>query len=379
MSSERRARILAVRSDSIGDVLLTEPALRSLSVGADVTLLCSPHGVAGARVLGCAPRIVTFDTPWIAADPPPLDPAALARLVRQLAARRFDAAVIFTSERQSALPMAMTLRLAGIDRIGAYSDHYPGSLLDLRLRTSEPEGGSPVHEVERNLALVEAMGLGCSVDRRIRVRPTPLAPPLDALPEGAVVVHPAATAAARTLSAAQWIEVVGGLRRDGRPVVVTGASGDAAAHEVAIATGAAAPGDRGRGRGIVDLVGRTSLGELASVLSHAAAVCVGNTGVMHLAAATGTPVVAAFPPTVPLGRWRPWMVPHVVVGDHDVPCAPCYLRTCRFTTQACTAIEPQSLVEAVARLVDGADGTPVGGRDLHPVGARGATVEVAAS
>ncbi len=56
----------------------------------------------------------------------------------------------------------------------------------------------------------------------------------------------------------------------------------------------------------------------AAVLAGADAVVCGNTGPMHLAAAVGTPVVAAFAPTVPLARWRPWRVPHVVLGDQDV-------------------------------------------------------------
>ena len=56
---------------------------------------------------------------------------------------------------------------------------------------------------------------------------------------------------------------------------------------------------------------------------------------MHLAAAVGTPVVAIFAPTVPLERWRPWRVPHVVLGDQSVPCAGCRSRVCPLDEQVC--------------------------------------------
>src|SRR3712207_7032811 len=44
-----------------------------------------------------------------------------------------DEALVLTSFHQSALPVALLLRLAGVPTIAAYSDDYPGSLLDVRL------------------------------------------------------------------------------------------------------------------------------------------------------------------------------------------------------------------------------------------------------
>ena len=62
---------------------------------------------------------------------------------------------------------------------------------------------------------------------------------------------------------------------------------------------------------MVDLGGRTTFAELATVLAAAEAVVVGNTGAAHLAVAVGTPVVSVYAPTVPASRWRPWRQPHV--------------------------------------------------------------------
>jgi heptosyltransferase-2 len=75
----------------------------------------------------------------------------------------------------------------------------------------------------------------------------------------------------------------------------------------------------------VDLVGQTSLGALTAILERAL-VCVSNdSGGMHVAAATGTPVVALFGPTNERAT-RP-------LGAHDVLlepvfCRPCMLRDC---------------------------------------------------
>ena len=106
MSRAATPRILAVRSDSLGDVLLTEPALRGLGAAGRVTLLCGPIGVQAAALLPGVAERWTYEAPWIAADPEPFDAAAFGRLVRRIRHGRFDRAVVFTSERQSALPTA---------------------------------------------------------------------------------------------------------------------------------------------------------------------------------------------------------------------------------------------------------------------------------
>ena len=73
------------------------------------------------------------------------------------------------------------------------------------------------------------------------------------------------------------------------------------------------------------LVGRDGPDLLPAVLTEIAVLVSGDTGVAHLAAALGTPVVVLFGPTdpaltAPLGA--------VAVMRHPVPCAPCFYRAC---------------------------------------------------
>ena len=56
------------------------------------------------------------------------------------------------------------------------------------------------------------------------------------------------------------------------------------------------------------------------MLAGADAVLVANTGVAHLAAAVGTPVVSLFAPVVPAARWAPYGVPVTLLGDQHAPC-----------------------------------------------------------
>ena len=102
---------------------------------------------------------------------------------------------------------------------------------------------------------------------------------------------------------------------------------------------------------MLNLCGRTSLPLLASVLARAEVVVAPNTGAAHLAAAVGTPVVSLFAPVVPAGRWAPYGVPTVLLGDQGAPCAGSRARSCPVPGHPCLdRIEPSSVVAAVAAL-----------------------------
>ena len=310
--------VLVVRLDSAGDVLLAGPAVRAAASAASVTLLCGPLGHPSARLLPGVDHITVFEAPWIAADPPPVDEAATLALVAGLRERRFDAAAILTSFHQSALPTALLLRLAGIPRIAAISEDYPGSLLDVRL----PEPGL-VHEAERALGIVRALGyeLPDCDDGRLQVQP---AEPELTIEEPYVVVHPGASVPARAWPPRRYRSLVARLAAAGvRPVV----SGSADERELTAYVASGTPH-------AIDAGGQTSLAGLGALLRGATAAVVGNTGPAHLAAAVQTPVVSIFAATVEPERWRPWAVPHVLFHEPP-PCAACRARRCPLEVQLC--------------------------------------------
>jgi ADP-heptose:LPS heptosyltransferase len=325
-----RRRVLVSRLDSMGDVLLTGPVVRAVAAQAEVVYLTSPRGEAAAALLPGVDEVIVHEAPWIAADAPPVRRADLEALVARIAAAGVDAACILGSSHQSPLPLALLLRLAGVDAITAVSHEYPGSLLDRRV-----PGDPTLHEVERNLLVATTAGfdLPDGDDGRLRLDPSRL-PAVD-VPPGAVVVHPGASAPARTWPPARWQSLVRLLVDDRRPVLVTGSTA-----ERGLVAAVAGPGAR-------PVVGR-SLAELAATIGAASVVVCGNTGPAHLGAAMGTPVVEVFAPTVPAERWAPWCVPHVMLGDHTIACAGCRQRTCPIGGQPCTSgVRDDDVLDAI--------------------------------
>lgn len=324
--------VLLVRLDSDGDVLLAGPAVRAAAAGADrVVLLVGPRGRAAAALLPGVDEIVVWSCPWVDADPARVDRADLLGIAGRLAeAGPFERAVVLTSFHQSPLPTAMLLRMAGVPWIGATCEDYPGSLLDLRHRL--PDRG--LHEVQRSLSLLGAAGFPSPSDHRLRVT-------VPAVPRnGVVVVHPGASVPARAPSPSWARTLVATLAARGHDVVVTGGPGE-------VQLTAAVAGDHAR-----DLGGTTDLRGLATVLAGAGAVVVGNTGPAHLAAALGTPVVSLFSPVVPAERWRPWQVPHVLLGDQVAACAGSRARQCPLPGHPCLEGVPvPAAVDAVEALL----------------------------
>ncbi|WP_240955928.1 HAD-IIIA family hydrolase [Micromonospora sp. HNM0581] len=341
--------VLVARSDSAGDVLVTGPGIRAVAAGADrVVLLCGPRGRAAADLLPGVDEVIEHRLPWIDPAPAPVDPREMSLLTTRLSAVAADEAVIFTSFHQSPLPLALLLRMAGVTRIAAISDDYPGSLLDVRHRV--PTG---VPEAERALSLAAAAGyvLGAGDEPDLRLRPVPPPPP-EAGEPGYVVLHPGSAAPARGCPPELAERIAAALSATGYRVVVTGGplERDLTA--------------RVAGRHCRDLGGRTGLVGLAAIVAGAGAVVVGNTGPAHLAAAYGVPVVSLFAPTVPFGQWGPWRVPTVRLGDATAACRDTRAARCPVPGHPCLSdIEPTAVLDALRLLgvpPDRAPGAPTG-------------------
>ncbi|TDC28550.1 HAD-IIIA family hydrolase [Micromonospora sp. 15K316] len=340
----RRGTVLVVRADSAGDVLVTGPAIRAVAAGAErVVMLCGPRGRSAAELLPGVDAIVEHRLPWIDPAPGPVDPRDMHTLTARLAAVGADEAILFTSFHQSPLPLALLLRVAGVPRIAAISDDYPGSLLDLRHRV--PVG---VPEAERALSLAAAAGYGLPAGDqpvlRLRADAVPR-PPAGLGPPGYVVLHPGSSVPSRACPPELAVRIGRTLTDAGYRLVVTGTPQE---RELT----AAVAGPTG-----LDLGGRTGLAELAGVIADAAAVVVGNTGPAHVAAACGVPVVSLFAPTVPFGQWGPYRVPTVRLGDAAAACRDTRAASCSVPGHPClAAIEPAEVVAALRLL-----GVPAGG------------------
>jgi lipopolysaccharide heptosyltransferase II len=351
-----RARtVLCVRLDTIGDVVMTGPAIRALGQavpGRRVILLTSPHAVEAAALLPDVSEIVPYDAPWMKATSPRDTSAPDHAIVARLRALRADAAVIFTVFSQSPLPAALLAYLADIPLRLAHCRENPYQLLSDWVRESEPQGGIR-HEVRRQLDLVAAVGattgdegLGVTLPpaRYDEARRLVASLGLDGRARWAVI-HAGATAASRRYPWEYYAEVTRRLAEEGWTLVFTGTEPERELVD-RIRHRAGAGGARRVQASTRSLAGSLDLAQLTALLSLAPLLISNNTGPVHLAAAVGTPVVDLYALTNP--QHTPWGVPSRVLF-HDVPCKYCYRSICPMGHHDCLRRLPPEDVVAAAR------------------------------
>jgi lipopolysaccharide heptosyltransferase II len=371
-------RILCIRLDRLGDILMTTPAihaLRAASPERHITLLTSSVGAQAAPFLSDVDDVIAYDAPWhgiAQAASPSVDLA----MQRTLEAGRFDAAAIFTVYSQSALPAAMLCYLAGIPRRLAHCRENPYGLLTDWVCETEPRAGVR-HEVERQLALVARVGAVCA-DTRMRFHvgaPARQAVQARLVSRGIAplgpwfVIHPGASAASRRYPADRFGEVAARLAGASPwPILLTGGADEAPlVREVMQAAG---PSVRAH---LHDLSGLLNLGEFAALIERTAVLITNNSGPVHLASALATPVVDLYALTNP--QHTPWQTEQRVLF-RDVECRWCYRGVCPQSHHACLRGVPAAEVATAALELAASRG--VGASPISPATADAAEVSTSA-
>ena len=355
-------RVVAVRLDNVGDVLMLGPALRTLRRAlpdAEITLLGSNGGSRGAPLLPWLDSVMVERVVWQDASARlPLDPGRERALVDRIAEGRFDAALIFTSFSQSPWPPAYACYLAGIPLRAAQAGDFGGSLLTHTVDALPREA----HQVDRNLHLLEGLGfdpagrhLEVAIPAPARAAAAALLAPLGLAPGDAfVALAPGASCVARRYPADRYAAVAGLLVDAGLPVVVVGGPGEEELARPVLEANA--------GRSVLSLIGRTGLAELAAVLAEAALVVANDSGPMHLADAVARPQVVLFSGTDLESQWRPRGSPARLLR-RPTACAPCYRFDCPYDLD-CLDIPPQEVVDhaldLLAQVPDRSGGLCVG-------------------
>ena len=365
-------RILCVQLADIGDLVLTTPALQVLRTAvpdAHIALLTTPHAAPVVRDAETPPvdEIITFDKHTFDRPRALLNPGhwrTLFELWQRLDRGVFDTVVFFhhMSTRFGALKFAgMAVASGAGRRIGLRGRHTPFLNDGLYER-----GFGALHQAKYWLRLAEIAagerGKPSYVQNGDYVRPqgTPPVP----LPDGLrVAVHAGSGgySMARRWEPEKFAAVAGRLihERDAHIVLVGTDADDTAAVREQL------PDEQ-----VTDLTGQTTLGELSAVLGACDLFIGADSGVMHLAAASGVPVVAVFGPSND-AAWQPWTTTgqHIVVRTEPI-CAPCsYVGTGVGLRDGCAArtcmkmVTPGMVYTAAAQLLDGDDRpAPTGSR-----------------
>lgn len=341
-------RVLCVRLDAMGDVLMTTPALRALGTSRPrrLTLLASQAGAQIAAFVPDVRDVIVYEAPWMKAAGPRSDAAPDEAMIARLRAARFDAAVIFTTYSQSPLPAALLCFMAGIPLRLAHCHENPYQLLTDWVRDREPTH-MVRHEVRRQLDLVAAVGavtsdetLSLTVPAAARGRVRRLLDALQVAERRWIVLHPGGTAPSRRYPPESFAEVARRLTAESGDTIVFTGNADEQGIVLEI--------QRRMGIPSLSLAGRLDLEEMIALVAEAPLLVSNNTGPVHIAAAVGTPVVDLYALTNP--QHTPWGVPHRVLFQ-DVPCKYCYKSVCPERHHACLrGVAPEDVVAAALAL-----------------------------
>ena len=307
------SRLGLLRNDALGDTLLALPvasAARRINRTIEVELVCAPELVDLMRAHP--------DLSDVVADPGG-DARGLARVLRR---RRYEAILVLRPTPRNALAAF----LAGIPvRVGTAWRFY-GTLFNLRWHGHRRFNER--HEIEYNLLLLQRL-LGRDPGTPEFYLPPPpaeqegtlalLADQGIALVRPLVALHPGSSGSALPWPIGHYVELARLLSADGVQVVVSGSADEADL------TGqvAAVPG-------VVDLTGRTTLGQLAWIFKSCDTMVSNSTGPLHLAAAVGTKVVGLYPAAEvnsPV-RWGPWGPGHKTFRGPVDDCRRCVGSKC---------------------------------------------------
>ncbi len=339
------SRLLIVRNDRVGDLVLTLPALeyaRKAFPSSHITVL------AGQRTQPLLHGSPHMDR--VLAD----DRGSSAwELARRLRSERFDAAVVINPGTRTYL----AVWLAGIPIRVTWSRRLAGRLLGNRhvtLRRSHP----PVHESEFALAFL----------RRLRSDPSIQLSAPRLVPDAATVarigarvqedlgpdrplfgVHPGNYHSAWNWPPERYLHLIVKLAARGS-VMVTGGPGE---------EGLLGQLEEGMPVGLVDRVAfyrDFNLGELCAALSMVDVLTVSNTGPMHLASVQGTPVVALFSSELCQcpAKWAPMGVHNTILQAPPQPRPRWRISTDEIHRQMCR-ISVEEVVEANLRIVQEGD------------------------
>ena len=340
-------KILAVRLDNIGDVIMLGPALRAVketSPQAHLTLLATPGGATAVPLLPWIDDVIVWRPIWQdVGGRMPFDPARERELIDLLAGQEFDAALIFTSFSQTPHVPGYVCYLAGIPLRAGESKEFGGSTLTTELKGAPDE----LHQAERNLRLVEHLGF-VARERQLVVTIPDTA--RNAIPDlldktevnphqPFILLHPGASAHARRYPAERFGILARLLTRRDWQVLVTGVERESALIQEVIAH---APKAR-------YLIGDTTLAEYAALVERAKLVICNDTLPMHLSDAVRTPVVVLFSGTDYEEQWQP-RATRARLLRRETSCHPCYLFECPIG-QPCLDISPEEVVEEVETLL----------------------------
>jgi len=329
-------KILIVRTDRLGDVVLSTPVIRNLRLAfpkSHIAFLCRPYTRSALEGNSDLDEVIVYDkyreqkSLW-----------ASIKFSLYLRKKKFDLALILHPTNRAHL---ITFLAAIPQRVGW--DKKLGKLLTKRIKYTKQEGKK--HESEYTLDLLRELDISIEhTDTYFPIRSKAKAAVEQLLKgEGVgwsdkfIVIHPSASCPSKRWPQESFQKVIKLLREkvDFKIIVITSQS------EREFGEGLV------RDSGVIDLRGRLSISELGALLKQAALFISNDSGPVHIAASFNTPVISIFgrddPGLSPL-RWGP-RGSKSFYFHKDVGCTKCLAHNCMKGFLCLWEITPQEVVD----------------------------------
>lgn len=326
-------KILLTRMKYIGDVVLTTPIIRTLREAypdAHISYLGDANAVSLLQNNPFLDEIIPFD---FSKD----TILYQVKMYMQMYKGKYDLTIDLYSNPRSAL-MSFATR-AGM-RIGGDSksrgklythrisdDGIVKSAIDYHYMSLKPLGIMPRYytteiyltDEEKIEARLYLKALGIDGSKKI------------------AALHPGGTWPAKLWQKEKFAELASILSEKNISVILTGGNNDANVVEYV------------RSNSNAVSIGNISLRMVSAVYSHCNALVTNDCGVMHIAAAVGTPTLGIFGPGQE-NIWFPYTAPHKALRRH-VHCHPCHLNVCNRTNDGFMECMKLITVEEVSAAV----------------------------
>ena len=335
--------ILIVRTDRLGDVVLTTPviaALRKACPKARISIMVRNETrdvVEGNLYLD---QVIVYDR-----EKTHKGPWGFWKFIFRLRREKFDLAIVLHTKK---ITNAICF-LAGIPHRLGYKNEKFGFLLTHPLPDTRWQGTK--HESEYCLDVLKALGIRdvppefyvpVQKEGEAWVQQFFLENQIKAS-ERLIAVHPGASCISKRWPAQNFAEVINRIQNDSSARIVLIGKDDPSRAAGEILAAVKGP--------VVDLTGKTSVSQLISLLKRCHLLISNDSGPVHVASALGVPVVAIFgrnqaglSPT----RWRPWGEKSLVLHK-EVGCPVCLAHRCQIDFKCLKEISPQEVLEGLTR------------------------------
>ncbi|MFA6434228.1 MAG: glycosyltransferase family 9 protein [Elusimicrobiales bacterium] len=313
-SLSRPRKILFIRIDRIGDVVLSLPAIRAVKEKYPSAEVCVLAGPVTAPLLACEPgvgRVLIWN--------PSRGLRKALGTVIGLRKESFDLAIDPCADHT--LKTAVLAFASGAKLRAGYEAYGRGIFFNLRASLPRERG----HFVEEAFGVLRLLGIGRDGrEPQLHVGDGARAEASAFLKERGVddkdflaAVHPGGYYPSQRWSPGGFAEVLRGLMaRRGAKILLIGSGAERGLVEGIAARASAGPDKKN----IIEVIDPGT--DVLSALIGKCRVFIGNnSGPLHLAAALGVPSVSTMGPTDPV-RWSP-LGPDQLVLKGSAPCGPC--------------------------------------------------------